>query len=191
MAQSKPPPTGPQLREKVFKFPESTIDKIKAKVNQSDGVDPAKPFSTFQSLSAHIWRHVTMARELKPEEYTVYTVFADCRKRVDPEMPEQYFGNLIQAIFTVTAAGLLVGSPPAFGAATVQKAVEGHNAKAILARNEEWEAAPKIFQYKVCMMIIYIVVTILTVAYLRNILAIVVTIYNSHMSALMHYFMSN
>lgn len=140
---------GPQLRERVFKFSESAIDKIKSTVNESKPQsDGSKPFSTFQSLSAHIWRHVTQARELKPEDYTVYTVFADCRKRVDPPMPESYFGNLIQAIFTVTAAGLLLVNPPEFGASTIQKAIEAHDAKAIEKRNSEWEHAPKIFQYK-------------------------------------------
>lgn len=136
---------GPQLREKVFKFSESAIDKIKSRVNQFSG---SKPFSTFQSLSAHIWRHVTIARDLKPDDYTVYTVFADCRKRVDPPMPESYFGNLIQAIFTVTGAGLLLANSPEFGAATIQKAIESHDAKAIEERNKEWESAPKIFQFK-------------------------------------------
>ncbi|PON33697.1 Transferase [Parasponia andersonii] len=140
----------PQLRERVFKFSESAVDKIKSTVNAnppSDGSN-SKPFSTFQSLSAHIWRHVTRARELKPEDYTVYTVFADCRKRVDPPMPESYFGNLIQAIFTVTAAGLLLANPPEFGASTVQRAIEAHDSAAIERRNSEWEHAPKIFQYK-------------------------------------------
>lgn len=138
----------PQLREKVFKFSEEAIDKIKSKVNSNPPSDGSKPFSTFQSLAVHIWRHVTLARNLKPEDYTVFTVFADCRKRVDPPMPESYFGNLIQAIFTVTAAGLLSGNPPAFGASIIQKAIEMHNAKAIEQRNKEWESAPKIFQFK-------------------------------------------
>ncbi|GAV76288.1 Transferase domain-containing protein [Cephalotus follicularis] len=138
----------PPLREKVFKFSESAIEKIKSKVNGSPSSDGSKPFSTFQSLAVHIWRHVTHARELKPEDYTVFTVFADCRKRVDPPMPETYFGNLIQAIFTVTAAGLLTGNPPEFGAGIIQKAIEMHNAKAIDERNKEWESAPKIFQFK-------------------------------------------
>lgn len=63
-------------------------------------------------------------------------------------MPERYFGNLIQAIFTGTAAGLLLANPPEFGASMIQKAIEMHNAKAIDERNKEWESAPKIFQYK-------------------------------------------
>lgn len=139
---------GPQLRERVFKFSESAIDKIKSTVNANPPSDGSKPFSTFQSLSVHIWRHVTKARNLKPEDYTVFTVFADCRKRVDPPMPESYFGNLIQAIFTATAAGLLSANPPEFGAAVIQKAIESHDAKAIDERNKEWESAPKIFEFK-------------------------------------------
>ncbi|KOM55132.1 hypothetical protein LR48_Vigan10g102400 [Vigna angularis] len=142
---AKPTPT---LRERIFKFSESKIDKIKSTINENPPSDGSKPFSTFQALSSHIWRHVSHARNLKPEDYTVFTVFADCRKRVDPPMPENYFGNLIQAIFTVTAAGLLAAHPPQFGASLVQKAIEDHNAKAIDARNKEWESAPKIFQFK-------------------------------------------
>ncbi|XP_022738477.1 BAHD acyltransferase DCR-like isoform X3 [Durio zibethinus] len=139
---------GPQLREKLFRFSEAAIDKIKSKVNSNPPSDGSKQFSTFQSLAGHIWQHVTQARNLKPEDYSVFTVFADCRKRVDPPMPECYFGNLIQAIFTVTAAGLLLVNPPEFGASMVKKAIEAHNAKAIDERNKEWEAAPKIFQFK-------------------------------------------
>ncbi|MED6171275.1 hypothetical protein PIB30_039265 [Stylosanthes scabra] len=138
----------PKLREKIFKFSESAIDKIKSTVNENPPSDGSKPFSTFQALSAHVWRHITHARNLKPEDYTVFTVFVDCRKRIDPPMPEAYFGNLIQAIFTVTAAGLLSAHPSQFGASMVQKAIEAHNAKAIDERNKEWESAPKIFQFK-------------------------------------------
>lgn len=138
----------PPLREKVFKFTETAIDKIKSKVNANPPSDGSNPFSTFQSLSVHIWRHVTQARNLKPEDITVFTVFADCRKRVEPAMPESYFGNLIQAIFTGTAAGLLLAHPPEFGAGVIQKAIVSHDAAAIEKRNKEWESAPKIFEFK-------------------------------------------
>ncbi|KAL3630627.1 hypothetical protein CASFOL_023611 [Castilleja foliolosa] len=139
--------SGPTLREKVFKFPESAIDQIKSKVNAAAVAD-SKPFSTFQSLSAHIWQAVTRARELAPGDYTVFTVFADCRNRVAPPMPESYFGNLIQAIFTVTAAGLILSNPVEFGSGLIRTAIESHNAEAIKKRNEEWESNPIIFQFK-------------------------------------------
>ncbi|CAG7895952.1 hypothetical protein BRARA_B03703 [Brassica rapa] len=138
----------PQLVEKVFKFSDSAIHTIKSRVNSVVPSDGSKPFSTFQSLTSHIWRHVTLARGLKPEDITVFTVFADCRRRVVPPMPEEYFGNMIQAIFTGTAAGLLAAHGPEFGAAVVQKAIVAHDARVVDARNEEWEKAPKIFQFK-------------------------------------------
>ncbi|KAL8557206.1 hypothetical protein ACS0TY_004590 [Phlomoides rotata] len=138
----------PPLREKVFKFTESAIDQIKSKVNAGNTGPDSKPFSTFQSLSAHVWSAVTRARELAPQDYTVFTVFADCRKRVDPAMPESYFGNLIQAIFTVTGAGLIQGNPVEFGAGLIREAIESHNAEVIKKRNEEWESKPIIFQFK-------------------------------------------
>ncbi|XP_022984985.1 BAHD acyltransferase DCR-like [Cucurbita maxima] len=50
----------PPLREKVFKFTEAAIDKIKSKVNSTNPIsDGSNPFSTFQSLSVHIWRQRT------------------------------------------------------------------------------------------------------------------------------------
>ncbi|KAJ6676083.1 BAHD ACYLTRANSFERASE DCR-RELATED [Salix viminalis] len=145
---------GPDLQWAAFNLsptfhgPHQRIDKIKSELNSNMPPGSSKPFSTFQSLAVHIWRHVTQARQLKPEDYTVFTVFADCRKRVDPPMPESYFGNLIQAIFTVTAAGLLSMNPPEFGASMIQKAIETHDAKVIEERNKQFESAPKIFQFK-------------------------------------------
>ncbi|KAK4480737.1 hypothetical protein RD792_013819 [Penstemon davidsonii] len=63
-------------------------------------------------------------------------------------MPESYFGNLIQAIFTVTGAGLILTNPVEFGAGLIRNAIESHNAEAINKRNEEWESNPIIFQFK-------------------------------------------
>lgn len=137
------------LREKIFSFSEKAVEKIKADVNASnDGEEGSKPFSTFQSLGVHVWRAVCRARKLKPEDYTVFAIFTDCRRRLDPPMPESYFGNLIQAIFTVTASGLLLQSPSKFGAGLLQKVINSHDAEAIDTRSKEWEAAPKLFHYR-------------------------------------------
>ncbi|XP_077223578.1 BAHD acyltransferase DCR-like [Tasmannia lanceolata] len=136
------------LREKIFHFSENSMDKIKAKANASL-TNGSRPLSTFQSLGTHLWHAITRARtHLKPEDYTVFTIFANCRKRVNPPMPESYFGNLIQAIFTVTATGLLLAHPPEFGAGLLQQAIGAHDAKVIEARSKEWESAPKLFNYK-------------------------------------------
>ncbi|KAL5727390.1 hypothetical protein ACHQM5_000595 [Ranunculus cassubicifolius] len=135
----------PRLREKIFRFSETAIGKIKSNVT----ADPTKSFSTFQSLGVHLWHSVSRARRhLKPENYTVFAIFMDCRKRVDPPMPENYFGNLIHAVFTVTAIGYLLSQPPEMGATMLQACIQAHDSKAINKRNDEWESAPKLFRYK-------------------------------------------
>ncbi|KAH9603510.1 hypothetical protein KSS87_010026 [Heliosperma pusillum] len=138
--------TPPLLREKLYRFSATAIDKIKTALNSGRG--DKTPFSTFQSLSTHIWRAVTAARGLKPEEPTVFTIFVDCRKRVSPPMPDSYFGNLIQAVFTGTATGMLLGNQPEFAADMIQAAIGAHDAAAIENRNKEFEANPFIFQFK-------------------------------------------
>ncbi|KAK9724666.1 hypothetical protein RND81_05G090800 [Saponaria officinalis] len=146
-APPQPESTTPTpLREKLFRFPETAIEKIKAALNSGKG--DSIPFSTFQSLSTHIWRAITSARGLKPEEPTVFTIFVDCRKRVSPPMPDSYFGNLIQAVFTGTASGMVTGNPPEFAAGMIQAAIKAHDAAAIENRNKEFEGSPIIFQFK-------------------------------------------
>nr|XP_010935790.1 BAHD acyltransferase DCR [Elaeis guineensis] len=134
------------LLAKLFSFSGPAVDRIKTRANANLPPD-AKPLSTFQSLGAHVWSAVCRARTLKPDDLTVFAVFIDCRSRVEPPLPDAYFGNLIQAIFTVTASGLLLASPPEFGASAIQKVIDAHDAGAIRKRLEEYEAKPKMFYY--------------------------------------------
>ncbi|CAM8933388.1 unnamed protein product [Rhodiola kirilowii] len=138
-----------RLQAQSHAFSESAVNAIKSKANaaSTEGVDSSN-FTTFQSITAHIWTHVTRARHLKPEDVTAFAIFADCRNRIDPPVPETYFGNMIQAIFTGTAAGLLLAHPLNFGAGVLQSAIKSHDANMINARNEAWEKSPIIFQYK-------------------------------------------
>lgn len=62
-------------------------------------------------------------------------------------MPDNYFGNVIQAIFTVTASGLLLANPPEFGAELIHKVVNSHDNNAITARLAEYEEKPKMFYF--------------------------------------------
>lgn len=135
------------LREKIFTFPGPAVSAIKSATNAALPAG-SPPLSTFQSLGAHVWRAVCRARHLKPEDYTVFAIFIDCRRRIDPPVPESYFGNLIQAIFTVTAAGALQAAPVEYGADLLRQVIASHTAVAIDRRSSEWEADPKLFYYR-------------------------------------------
>ncbi|KAM3231039.1 hypothetical protein ACQJBY_061288 [Aegilops geniculata] len=51
--------------------------------------------STFQCLLAHVWKKLTAARDLKPEEFTKVRVAVNCRGRADPPVPMDFFGNMV------------------------------------------------------------------------------------------------
>ncbi|XP_044360019.1 tryptamine benzoyltransferase 1-like [Triticum aestivum] len=51
--------------------------------------------STFQCLLAHVWKKITAARELKPEEFTKVRVAVNCRGRANPPVPMDFFGNMV------------------------------------------------------------------------------------------------
>ncbi|CAL4937948.1 unnamed protein product [Urochloa decumbens] len=51
--------------------------------------------SMFQCLLAHVWKKITAARGLQPEEFTQVRVAVNCRGRADPAMPMDFFGNMV------------------------------------------------------------------------------------------------
>ncbi|CAN6313806.1 unnamed protein product [Urochloa humidicola] len=51
--------------------------------------------STFQCLLAHVWKKITAARDLKPEEFTQVRVAMNCRSRADPAVPMDFSGNMV------------------------------------------------------------------------------------------------
>jgi hypothetical protein len=51
--------------------------------------------STFQCLLAHVWKKVTAARGLKPDEFTQVRLAVNCRGRANPPVPADFFGNMV------------------------------------------------------------------------------------------------
>ncbi|KAF8662481.1 hypothetical protein HU200_056070 [Digitaria exilis] len=68
------------------------VKELKARV--IDG-GAHKPGSTFQCLLAHVWKKITAARGVDPEEFTKVRVAVNCRGRADPPVPASFFGNMV------------------------------------------------------------------------------------------------
>ncbi|KAI4976605.1 hypothetical protein ZWY2020_050212 [Hordeum vulgare] len=51
--------------------------------------------SMFQCLLAHVWKKITVARGLQPEEFTQVKVAVNCRGRASPPVPMDFFGNMV------------------------------------------------------------------------------------------------
>lgn len=79
-------------------------------------------FSSYALLAAHVWRCVCVARALPPDQVSKMYIATDGRQRLNPPLPDGYFGNVIFTATPMATAGeLAVGIGAA--AARIQSAL--------------------------------------------------------------------
>ncbi|XP_041993218.1 agmatine coumaroyltransferase-2-like [Salvia splendens] len=106
-------------------FTSEFLSKVKARASSMNG--SKKPFSTFESLLAHLWRVVTKARGLNGSETTQLRISVDGRARLNPRVPNEYFGNLVLWAFAEAKVDDLLDAPLPFAAKILHDAVTNVN----------------------------------------------------------------
>ncbi|TKY63455.1 BAHD acyltransferase DCR [Spatholobus suberectus] len=162
------------LRERVFHFSREAIQKLKQRANANDThqltevmgkqandgwkvvngnvngngkiVNGRNEISSFQSLSAQLWRAVTRARKfVDPSKTSTFRMAVNCRHRLEPKMDAFYFGNAIQSIPTVATVGDILSRDLRFCAELLHRNVVAHNDATVHRGIEDWEKAPRLF----------------------------------------------
>ncbi|XP_020217245.1 BAHD acyltransferase DCR [Cajanus cajan] len=162
------------LRERVFHFSREAIQKLKLRANANnneltevvgkqvnDGwkivnvngngnangkVNGRNEISSFQSLSAQLWRAVTRARKFEnPAKTSTFRMAVNCRHRLEPKMDAFYFGNAIQSIPTVATVGDILSRDLRFCAELLHRNVVAHDDATVRRGVEDWEKAPRLF----------------------------------------------
>ncbi|KAL3617533.1 hypothetical protein CASFOL_037854 [Castilleja foliolosa] len=159
------------LREKIFRFSREAILRLKLRANnparkpaksgpeilgkQSNDSweanyngkkkDPTAEISSFQSLSAQLWRSVTRARNLNENKTTTFRMAVNCRHRLEPRLEPLYFGNLIQSIPTTAPAGELLSNDLSWGADQLHRNVVAHDDATVRRGVKDWESNPRLF----------------------------------------------
>ncbi|KAK8502113.1 hypothetical protein V6N12_012563 [Hibiscus sabdariffa] len=85
----------------TFKLTVDQLNTLKAKANADRGVK----YSSFNILAAHIWRCLSKARDLSDDQATRLQFPVDGRFRLNPPLPQGYFGNVIFVVALVAQAG--------------------------------------------------------------------------------------
>ncbi|KAH6774726.1 hypothetical protein C2S51_013130 [Perilla frutescens var. frutescens] len=106
-------------------FTTEFLSKLKARASSMNG--SMKPFSTFESLLAHLWRAITKARGLKGAETTQLRISVDGRARLNPRVPNEYFGNLVLWAFARAKVEDLLHEPLPYAAKILHEAVVNVN----------------------------------------------------------------
>lgn len=134
---------GPELRERIFHFSSQSIAKLKAKANAECNTNK---ISSFQSLSALVWRSIIRTRGLPHDQITSCRMAINNRSRLNPPLPEDYFGNSIQTVRGLTTAGELLEHDLGWAAWKLHQAVVNHTDKMVRDWVDKWVQSPFIYQ---------------------------------------------
>ncbi|KAL5556972.1 hypothetical protein UlMin_039208 [Ulmus minor] len=133
----------PPLQQRMFHFSKESIANLKAKANAEAHTNK---ISSFQALLAHLWVSITRNRHnlISDNDTEVsYRVVVGMRRRMDPPLPENYFGNaLLGVLFKSTVGEVLKRG---FGDIGLEMNLmigsqRGEEARSFL---EEWSKSPE------------------------------------------------
>ncbi|KAL2612735.1 hypothetical protein R1flu_024427 [Riccia fluitans] len=115
-ALTPPPP----MAVEVFKFTREQLVTLKKKAAEGGNM---VQYTSYEMLSAHIWKCVSIARGLKGQQETKLYIATDGRSRMVPPLPKGYFGNVIFTSTPIARAEELVENPTHVGAAKIHQCV--------------------------------------------------------------------
>ncbi|KAK7390634.1 hypothetical protein VNO78_25972 [Psophocarpus tetragonolobus] len=119
---------------------------VNGNCNGNGKINGRNEISSFQSLSAQLWRAVTRARKFTdPSKTSTFRMAVNCRHRLEPKMDAFYFGNAIQSIPTVATVGEILSHDLRFCAELLHKNVVAHDDATVRRGVEDWENAPRLF----------------------------------------------
>lgn len=125
----------PVLKERMFHFSSETVRSLKSKANQDCGTTV---ISSFQSLSAFIWRSITRARKLPNDQETTCRLAVGNRSRMDPPLPTDHFGVYISVTTTTTRIGSLLENELGWVALQLHQAVTEQTSEKIFSDLDQY-----------------------------------------------------
>ncbi|CAJ1941812.1 unnamed protein product [Sphenostylis stenocarpa] len=112
----------------TLKISKTQVETLKKRANESshrprNGVG----YSRYESVAGHIWRSACKARGHAENQPTMLTIIVDTRGRMEPPLPEGYFGNASLDTVACSLAGDLVSKPLGYASSRIREAIERVN----------------------------------------------------------------
>ncbi|KAJ8530005.1 hypothetical protein K7X08_036840 [Anisodus acutangulus] len=137
----------PALRERVFHFTKENVSKLKAKANLE--MNTTK-ISSLQAVLAHVWRSVIRCRRLDHNQETTFEVSINMRGRLNPPLPEGFFGNAIYTATITIKPGELLEHGFGWAALQINEIIASHDHEKLKCIYESWmndPAVPNLVNY--------------------------------------------
>ncbi|XP_042058587.1 shikimate O-hydroxycinnamoyltransferase-like [Salvia splendens] len=105
-----------ELVVSIFKLARQLLNALKTKSKEEGDL---VNYSSYELLSAYIWRCACKARALPHDQLTKLYTAVEGRSRLQPPLPPGYFGNVIFNATPVALAGDLESKPLCYGASKI------------------------------------------------------------------------
>ncbi|KAI9165537.1 hypothetical protein LWI28_015871 [Acer negundo] len=135
----------PPLKQRVFHFSRENIAKLKAKANVEIGTN--NKISSLQALLSHLWRSAIRNNKiLDPDQEVNYRLLIGVRPRlINPPMPQEYFGNAVQAGSITMKAREVLDQGLGYVAWKMNRMVAMHTEEKLLLNFlESWIESPQL-----------------------------------------------
>lgn len=129
------------LLEKVFHFTKESVAKLKAKANLE--MNTTK-ISSLQAVLAHVWRSVIRCRHLDQSDETTFEVSINMRERLNPPLPEGFFGNAIYPATVMLKTGDLLEHEFGWAALQINEMIASHDHEKFKCIYENWMKDPEV-----------------------------------------------
>lgn len=111
----------------LLKLTKTQIEMLRAKANQGRNLEDGtkeRSYTRYEVVTAHIWRCACKVRGHKFEQPTNLFICVDIRKRMQPPLPNYYFGNAIVDVVATGVSGDISSSPLEYAARRVRGAID-------------------------------------------------------------------
>ncbi|CAH9099183.1 unnamed protein product [Cuscuta epithymum] len=133
------------FQERVFHFSQESIAKLKLEANSEMGFSTKdSKISSLQSYVAHLWRAITRSRRVNAAEEVFIYVPIGTRWRMDPPLPEGYWGNAIYSKMVRVKAGDLLERGFGWAAWQIHQVVAGQKHEEAVEFYENWVRSPAV-----------------------------------------------
>ncbi|XP_047064423.1 uncharacterized acetyltransferase At3g50280-like [Lolium rigidum] len=127
------------VEECFFTFSAASIQKLKARANSETAATVT--ISSLQALLAHVWRAVSRARRLPPEQETSYSLMIGCRGRVKG-ITRGYMGNAVVLAKASSTAGEILDKGVGWTAWQLNRVVASFDEAAMVEWLDRWTREP-------------------------------------------------
>ncbi|GAA0173968.1 acetyltransferase [Lithospermum erythrorhizon] len=108
----------------MLKLSKNQVEILKNKANETRQDKYSRPYSRYETITGHIWRCASEARDHKLEQPTGLGISVDIRRRMQPPIPQNFLGNSTIDVVASACSGDLISRPIGYSASRVREAID-------------------------------------------------------------------